>query len=87
MHETAAAMMTELKTNHCHKMVLYNHDLVIEWHYENDRIKILEVNCAKTNSINLIRFLSKKVFRLIVQDIEKKHAVGTGRDLSLPGKE
>jgi hypothetical protein len=71
MKETAAAMMTELKTSHCHKMVLYNHDLVVAWHYENDRIKIMDVTCEKTTSIDLIRFLSKKVFRLIVADIEK----------------
>jgi hypothetical protein len=70
MQETAAAMMTELK-KHTHKMILYNQDLVIDWHYEDNRIKILEVMCVKTNSINLIRFLSKKVFRLIVTDIEK----------------
>jgi hypothetical protein len=60
---------------HTHKMTLYNFDLIITWIYENDLIKITQVNCIKTSHINLIRFLSKKVFKIIVNDIEKDLAI------------
>jgi len=60
---------------HTHKMILYNFDLVITWIYENDQIKIIAVNCMITNKINLIRFLSKNVFKIIVNDIEKDLAI------------
>lgn len=74
MHETAAAMMSDIKNQaqtKTHKMTLYNMDLFVEWHLENDRVKIVAVQIIKNKEPDLLNFLSGKVFKLIVQDIEK----------------
>jgi len=57
--------------SHQHKIVLYNHDLIVNWQFENDLIKITDVNISYNPDHNLIHFLSGKVFKLIVEDIER----------------
>jgi hypothetical protein len=54
---------------HTHRMTLYNHDLVIKWLWENNRIKITEINIIHNGNNNLIKFMSGKVFKLICDDI------------------
>jgi hypothetical protein len=58
------------KIIHQHKMTLYNHDLIINWKYENDHVKIIEIHFMSHEQPDLLRFLSGKVFRMIVEDIE-----------------
>jgi hypothetical protein len=51
-------------------MTLHNHDLVVAWHFENDQIKITEVHIVNNGRNNLVKFLSGKVFKAIVEDIQ-----------------
>jgi hypothetical protein len=67
--ETGVQRMIDFKKHH-HKMTLFNHDLLVNWHFENDFIKITDVNILYNSDHNLIRFISGKVFKLIVEDIE-----------------
>jgi len=52
-------------------MTLFNHDMVIKWILEDNRIKITDINILYNGNNNLINFLSGKVFKLIVDDIQK----------------
>lgn len=64
-------MKTEPQT--ClHRMTLFNEDLAIAYHIENDRVKITEINLIHSNNTNLLKFISGRVFQLIVDDIEKE---------------
>jgi hypothetical protein len=54
-----------------HRLTLFNYDLIVSWHIEHDLIKITEVNIIHNNEHNLINFLSGKVFKLIIADIDK----------------
>jgi hypothetical protein len=62
--------MTPDATIHQHRMTLYNLDLVIDWRYENDQVKIIEVHIIHYDYPDLVKFLSGKVFKLMVEDIE-----------------
>jgi len=62
-------MIDEKKNTH--KMTLFNHDMVIKWILEDNRIKITDINILYNGNNNLINFLSGKVFKLIVDDIQK----------------
>jgi hypothetical protein len=53
-----------------HEMTLFNHDLRIMWHREHDYIKITEVHILYNDNHDLHRFMSGKVFKFIVEDIE-----------------
>jgi hypothetical protein len=55
---------------HKHKMALYNLDLIVDWRFENDKVKIVEVHIIHHNYPDLLNFLSGKVFKLIVEHIE-----------------
>lgn len=70
MKETAAGMISDMK-NKTHKMILFNCDLVVTWHFENDQVKITEVHILHNGGNNLVKFISGKVFKLIVENIEK----------------
>ena len=63
---------------HRHKMTLYNHDLVVAWHRENDFIKISEVHILFNSDNNIIQFISGKVFKLIAEHIKIHHHDGKG---------
>jgi hypothetical protein len=69
MKDTAAKMISDMRI-HTHKMTLYNHDLVITWQWENNRINITEVHIIHNGDNNLLKFMSGKVFKFIVEDIE-----------------
>jgi hypothetical protein len=72
MHETAAAIMSDIKTQaktKTHKMTLYNLDLDVDWQTENDRVKIVAVRIINNHNPDLLNFLSGKVFKMIVKHI------------------
>ena len=65
-----------------HKMTLYNHDLVAEWHFENDFIKISEVRILYNSESNLLKFISGKIFEAIMDErdppVESRNEVERG---------
>jgi hypothetical protein len=58
------------KIIHQHRMTIYNYDLRVKWHFENECVKISEINILFNQDHNLIKFISGKVFKLIIEDIE-----------------
>jgi hypothetical protein len=54
-----------------HRMVLYNHDLEVYWHFENGQIKVTEVYIIKSKQSNIVDCLGRRAFQYIVEDIEK----------------
>ena len=71
--KTIPLMTLTMKTNlftHQHAMTLFNHELAVEYHFENDKIKITEIMFKHYKNHNLVHFMSGKIFKLIVEDIE-----------------
>ena len=65
-------MTLTMKTNlftHQHAMTLFNHELAVEYHFENDKIKITEIMFKHYKNHNLVHFMSGKIFKLIVEMI------------------
>jgi hypothetical protein len=57
-------------TQHQHRMTIYNLDFVIDWIFENDQVRIIEVHLLHNNYPDLLKIISKKMFKMIVEDIE-----------------
>jgi hypothetical protein len=53
-----------------HRMTLYNHDLFIEYQLENDAVKIIGISFMKYEHPDLLKFLSGKVHKIIIDEIE-----------------
>jgi hypothetical protein len=51
-------------------MILFNYDVIAEYIYQNDKIHVTAVRLLVCGSHDLFRFISGKVFGLIVNDIE-----------------
>jgi hypothetical protein len=58
------------KLIHQHKMILYNFDVIVEYSFQNDKIRVTAVKFQLCGSHDFIRFISDKALRLIVDDIE-----------------
>jgi hypothetical protein len=63
--------MSKKTPDHVHKMTLHNQDLVITWHWENEHVKITDINILHSEFINMLQFMSGKNLKLIVDNIEK----------------
>jgi hypothetical protein len=63
------------KLIHQHSMVLYNHNLIVEWIFQNDLVYVTAVMFQVCGSHDLKRFMSGNVFKLIVEDIENSEMV------------
>jgi hypothetical protein len=60
------------KLIHQHKMTLYNFDIIVKWIFQNDTIHVTAVIFQFFGGHDLKRFMSKNVFRLIVESIENE---------------
>jgi hypothetical protein len=58
------------KLVHQHRMTIHNYDFVIDWKLENDQVKIVEVHINYHDNPDLLKFMSGKIFKMIVEDIE-----------------
>jgi len=54
-----------------HRMTINNSDFIVDWKLENDQIKIVEVHIIYHDNPDLLNYLSGKIFKMMVQHIER----------------